>query len=1139
MLMLLVPAIAGGAESMSMVQIGISGAITTPGIILAGLTGNGEDSVLVGTSTGLYVFTSGGDLHSYIQTSSSVTNVAVLGDLTDDGCPEIAISTADAYFPNVQCYDIETGEKIWEFSPKTEVYDSYILWTMQQTSVFDMVSVNDLNSNGHDDIVLSSGYGVYALDGETGEPVWEFEDSDNVWDLLAVDDQDSDGRQDILAGDQNGYLYMISGGSGEEIWSKYLSKTYTVINPSTNSLAGSVKRSVWDIIGLTVDGKQHAAVSAEDGYVYLIDIANGDTKWQKEIIDYVDTLLYSYYGDHPLPTSMSDYNFFNLRVNAVDDATGDGNMDIIASAFPGFRWGREYKGVAGLYLLDSGTGEIEWSNENIELGYTTKPACVELDENYLAVPVGKSGTKDKVKLINPADGSSYETVNINSTSGQARGNLYFLLPFGKDRFIIASSYGDLVLVEYPDSVVWSYPRINDITIKKADFTGDGSPDMLVKSRDGADTENPFDEGLSRIIFVIEGATREIAWSYALPSKAFSATGGLAAVQAVPDLNKDGKSDVVAYLQYPGDWNKDDMYGELTRILAFSGKNGMVIVNRSLTEYDYYGVYNHMFKDDITLNQTIRDELLSQRELVENDLRKMSRDERKEFDRNFNDMRSNILDRKDDFRIIKRIESLDIIQDQSGDGVPDFIIGGWNDVFIMDSVHGDIIWNRTQRPDHYQDPFTGEFPMDIYHNWTVHDRGRLLVAGDASGDGMDDLVLVDWDGMSFLHSNITAAGLDYYRAFKFTTTDGLNKERVVIVGDLNGNGAKDLVFEQYIQDSPPLYTFLDGRNGYKIMEVGRSGTSAELGAADFDGNGFDDSIIFQIWSEAGKPKLEIVDGRTKETVWSYKGIEEAWMLRDVYGYNTIMPAAPAGDLNGDGVTDVAVARSQAWQPGAEVLVYNAKSNQELKRVVVEEVDKTRSGDSIWMPGINAAMLADINGDGKNELGVIMAVGEAHQKEIKMFVVDVANGEVIADFTNLGSEIINLGNNSVGMIGTSGNIYFLDTSKDMSISTPETGTVTGSPVSVEWKGAEGSMATIFVDNKKTLITGDKKAGFEILSGEHKITVYSFDRYGKGVYDSVLVNVAKSSSSAAMVLALVIVLLAGLFIPKIYTIILKVLK
>jgi len=275
------------------------------------------------------------------------------------------------------------------------------------------------------------------------------------------------------------------------------------------------------------------------------------------------------------------------------------------------------------------------------------------------------------------------------------------------------------------------------------------------------------------------------------------------------------------------------------------------------------------------------------------------------------------------------------------------------------------------------------------------------------------------------------------------------------------------------------------------------------------------------------------------VWSYKGIEEAWMLRDVYGYNTIMPAAPAGDLNGDGVTDVAVARSQAWQPGAEVLVYNAKSNQELKRVVVEEVDKTRSGDSIWMPGINAAMLADINGDGKNELGVIMAVGEAHQKEIKMFVVDVANGEVIADFTNLGSEIINLGNNSVGMIGTSGNIYFLDTSKDMSISTPETGTVTGSPVSVEWKGAEGSMATIFVDNKKTLITGDKKAGFEILSGEHKITVYSFDRYGKGVYDSVLVNVAKSSSSAAMVLALVIVLLAGLFIPKIYTIILKVLK
>ncbi|MBN2330625.1 MAG: PQQ-binding-like beta-propeller repeat protein [Candidatus Aenigmarchaeota archaeon] len=1123
----MIPQIASGAESMAMAQVGISGSITTPGMLLSDLTGGGKEHVLVGTSTGLFVLTGDGQLHRFIQTSSAVTNVAVIGDITGDGVKEVAISTSDFYFPNVYCYDIESKTSLWSFSPKTEVYDPYILWTMKQTRVFDMTAVGDINSNGYDDIVLSSGYFIYALDGKTGESVWVYEDTDNVWDLLAVDDQDGDGLRDILAGDQNGYLYLINGLTGKEIWKKDLAHLYTVIDPSTNSPSGSVKRSVWDIVPLQVDGRLHAAVSAEDGFVHLIRVADGETAWKQEVIEYVDTLLYNYYGNSPIPTGIADYNFFNLRIAAIDDATGDGNGDIIASAFPGYRTGKEYKGERGLYMLDSGSGEKKWVNENMVLSYMDRPGIIELEKPYVAVHIGISGGKGKVRLIDPATGSTHGTLTLNSSAASGRSNIYHFASQSKDRFFMVSSFGDLSLIEYPSKVAWSYLRINSISITNDELTGDSASDMLVRSRSG-DNENPFTMGQSRIVFVIDGSTREVAWSYTMPHDAFSETGGLYAVQVAPDITRDGKSEVIAYVQYPGDWDKGDMYGEKTRVLIFSGSDGRVIMNKSVTDSMYYGIYDGLLRDKIMLNQTVREMLLKQMGLEESHIQKMDLDAREQFYRQYEEKVQEILRREREVRIKKRIESLDVINDYSGDGVPDFIIGCWNDVFIMDSISGKIIWNRTMNTNNYENPFTHEQPAELFQNWTGNDRSRFLSVGDANDDGMDDLIVVDYDRISFLHSNMTRAGLDYSMAAQYVAERGIDKEKVSVIDDLNGNGVKDIVFEAYVEDAPSMYTFADGRNGFIIMEAERGGTSAALGIDDFDGNGFKDTIIFQSWSDSGEPKLEIVDGRTRDTVWSYSGIDETWMLRDIYGYTNIMPAAPAGDFDGDGITDIAVGRSQAWSPGAEVLIYSSRGNELLAKVTVEDIDETR-GDTRWIPAINAELIADMNGDGRRELGVIMAVGEEYEKRIKMFVVDIANLEVISDFTSIGSEIINLGGTTVGMVGSSGNIFFLDTSKDMSITSPASGSVTGSPISVEWETGAGAMSMLMVDDKRTLITDGDEAEFEILSGEHKITIYAFDRFGKGLYDSVTVTVEKGSASFALVAGIVLVLLAFLFMPK----------
>jgi outer membrane protein assembly factor BamB len=799
-----------------------------------------------------------------VQTAAPVTNIVVLDDLNSDGKKEIVVSTEDIYFPNVMAYDAEAQKLLWEFSPKMEVYDTNILWTMKQTKVFDMSIVASINGDAYQDVVLSAGYSIYALDGKTGGILWEYKDSDNVWDILIVKDQNNDGQQDVLAGDQNGYVYLISGKTGEKIWEQHVSKTYTVMDPSTNSEAGTVKRSVWDIT--PVDDK-YVAVSAEDGKVYLLEIKTGNIAWEQEVIDYVDTLLFNYYGNNPLPTSSFDYNFFNLRIILVEDATGDGGKDIVATTFPGTRRGKEYKGAKGLYLLNGKNGEVVWRNENIEVNYVDQASIIETDKQYIAIPTGKTGNKDRIKLVDMKDGTLHDTLLINTTSGSRGDNKYYLKPRGKDKFLMVSGNGDLLFIEQPSSVIWSYPRINNIMIKKADITGDSTEDLIIKTKERVDENNLFGEGQTRIIYVIDGATQKLAWSYQMPFEVFTKSGGLYEAKVVPDLNKDKKSDIIAYQQEAGDWNQGDQYGEKTRILVFDGSTGKIILNTSVIDNDYYGRYDELFKNESALDQEIWRWALREWVNQMGPEAEMPGKEIIEAYMNVDARKQEILRRKDDVRIRKRIVSLDIIEDQNQDWIPDLLVGSWEDVFILDSRTGEILWNKTRRPDLYQDPFTGEQPQNIYQNWSTDSASSFLVVGDVNKDNMDDLVMVNWNNIVFLRSKQTAYGLDYDVASKLTFPDGLQKEGVTKIGDINKDGIQDIFFQKYIKDSQPLLIIGSGVNGETLMEIEASGTSAEMNAADFNANGVQDSISFQLWGEQG-PTLEIIDGKNQEAIWTF-------------------------------------------------------------------------------------------------------------------------------------------------------------------------------------------------------------------------------------------------------------------------------
>ncbi|MBN1896114.1 MAG: PQQ-binding-like beta-propeller repeat protein [Candidatus Aenigmarchaeota archaeon] len=1120
-ILIFLPASSYASGSMTMVQKGITGSIVSEKLAIADIDGNGEDSVIMGTTTGLFIIDGKGMLDMYIQTSSSVNTLTLIDDITGDGRGDIVLGTADIYFPNVQCYDTSTGEKMWEFSPRTEVYDSFILWTMKQTAVFDMITVNDMNGDGTTDIAVSAGYVLYALDGKTGDVLWSFGSTDNIWDVDVSGDY-------AIAGDQNGYVYAFSM-NGEKIWETLVSDTYTVRNPNTNSEVGKVTRSVWDIVPLKVGGKDAVAVSAEDGYVHLLDLETGKIIWETGIIEYVDTLLYSYYGDNPMPTSIVSYNFLNMRIGSVSDITGDGDDDIAVYTYPGRRNG-DYKGaVEGIYMLASDDGRLLWKNENADLAYSAGPVTLGVGEEYIALPQGKSSGKQKIKLIKASDGTAYETIGINTTS-QGRPGRVIVSDAGSGKFVITSGSDDITMVRYPEKVLWSFPRITDVSVIRSDFTGDETTDILVRSREGADQENAFDAGQTRIMFVIDGATREVAWSYEMPSEMFIRTGGLSGLIVVP--RSDGKSDLAAYVQEYGDWNKGDMYGENSRILRFSGKTGSILMNTSAAEAVYYGAYNSIMTVPGLINETFEYKVATEWEIDGRNPENVPTSKQAEFYVEVNRQIKDFREMADGYRIKKRIEWLDLISDQSSDDLPDFLISSWDDVFIKDGVTGEDIWNRTNREYYYTNPFTGDMDYsDIVVNWTESDRGKFIAVGDANGDGADELVLATWDSLTFLHSS--SGPLNYEISSTETFAQGFNKDCVTKTVDINGNGAKDIVYEKYQKDAPSMFVFADGRNGYIILEAEKSGTSAEISGYDFNGNGFNDFITFSLWTDGGGPKLEVIDGRSNDIIWSYD-IDEGWMLRDMFGYSTVMPAAPAGDMNGDGVTDIALVRSQAWQPGCEIMIYDVKNGEKISDIVIEDIDNTRSDSSRWMPGIKASLLSDVTGDSIDELGIIALVGDSGQKQVKMYIIDIANGEIVSDFSTIGTEMIDIEGESVGIVGSSGNIYFLDITRNLRITSPVTGSVTGSPLKIEWSGDTESITTVMVDGSRVVMTDDSSAEFEMPSGDHKVSVYSSDRYGKGTYDTIDVTVEKDSSSVLFVTIAVVMLIVLLFSSKLMAVI-----
>ena len=58
----------------------------------------------------------------------------------------------------------------------------------------------------------------------------------------------------------------------------------------------------------------------------------------------------------------------------------------------------------------------------------------------------------------------------------------------------------MIRSDFKGNVKWSYPRLNNIRIEKADLVGSAEDDLLVRSVEGSQEDDFLSEGSSRTLF---------------------------------------------------------------------------------------------------------------------------------------------------------------------------------------------------------------------------------------------------------------------------------------------------------------------------------------------------------------------------------------------------------------------------------------------------------------------------------------------------------------------------------------------------------------------------------------------------------------------------------------------------------------
>jgi len=1096
---------------------GMTGEITTEMELVDQTNGGHPDTVLVGTNGGaMAIDLLSGEIYTRYTTLDPVLSIADLADIDGLGRNDFVITTHDQQTPNVIAVSTETGGTLWKFKPMVQAFT-------ETDGLIDMETiswcVDSISAGSGKDVVVSSWRMVHRLSGDDGDVLWTFKGGNDIWTVVVSEDLTGDGESDVLAGTQDGDIHLLNGETGSEVWGHDLTQRYEkviVLNSKGESGGGEVNiaidLSLWSILTIEDvdrDGVPDVFVSSEDGFITLISGDGGDILWSKKIvlqneptIDEEELVGVQSGIDSPL-------NFFNPRLTTIDDFDGDGLRDILVMGIT-----RSYEGTAKIISSSTGGPMTRQGKGDRDSGGKSASQddeeLVDLDDesilfttsgtDALDIPViwsteaivNPNGTgnyslllphRNKIKLIDTVtkNTTTYFDHPILENAWLGRFQLkFFDNPDDSHQQLMIMTIGiSGVMVVDPQTqeVLWDVNNMESVEVLDiSDITGDGTGDLMVLSSLGASSQ-------VRSIYTIDRVTGEELWRHSV-SLSEIATMGARGIIVEHDLTGDGNVDVLAYRQ-SDEGGKLLERGNHSFVFVLEGTSGNMVWERQVT------------------NQLFYNSSLNASEGVYEDFNAVNR----------------------------RIASLDLSSDLSGDNIPDVIVGGEaGTIYLLDGSNGMQLWNMTNND-------IGWLPWYPQVDFVDDDPTNGLLITDLSSN--------------IFFSNIWANGSlsanyswRYPQNLSSPDNDEILPGSIRLIEDLDGDGRSDVVYfsieEQVGDDEGAQDTYachvLSGLNGHALgpgFSIGAGSPFSTFAPGvytesegffiqDLNGNGVKDAVIFK--TAEGKrapPQIIAIDGGTHQEIWVNDEIF-------AFAFSGGNPLRIIDDSNGDGTPDILVGSGRWGTQGADIHILDGATGDRLDLIEYEE--QTEFSDwNMAQPVDWISTIGDVSGDGVEEM-LVQRVAQVNDEEaIVLEIVDIQAGELIRQVP-VGYAVakdngdINSDGKSDILVSQGNSMYCLDGSYSLSILSPVVDDDVEDEFVLKWN-LDSVDCEVFVDGISFGTFSDGDASLTLSGGEHEIIVETTDEFGGLLSDTITVNVPESNAPLIIEIIVVVIFIIAL--------------